>query len=172
MQASEMTLMSLLTRWLRDRHHKYSVKFHKFSVEIFLNNFLICRGHLNNDLYVLKPTNSSLYHIESNKCIKLSLTNETFLWNLRLSHIDLNKIQKLIKESLLGDLKVEPFQVCKSCLDGKMTKRAFPSKENIVKEVWELVHSDVCGPINVQVRGGYEYFSTFTMINQDIDIYT
>ena len=26
----------------------------------------------------------------------------------------------------------------------------------------ELVHTNVCGPINVQARGGYEYFITFT----------
>ena len=25
----------------------------------------------------------------------------------------------------------------------------------------QLVHSDVCGPLNVQARGGYEYFVTF-----------
>ena len=26
----------------------------------------------------------------------------------------------------------------------------------------ELIHSDVCGPISIQARGGYEYFITFT----------
>ena len=26
----------------------------------------------------------------------------------------------------------------------------------------ELVHSDVCGPLSIQARGGYEYFITFT----------
>ena len=26
----------------------------------------------------------------------------------------------------------------------------------------ELVHTDVCGPINIRARGGYEYFITFT----------
>ena len=25
----------------------------------------------------------------------------------------------------------------------------------------ELVHSDVCGPMSTQARGGYEYFITF-----------
>ena len=43
-----------------------------------------------------------------------------------------------------------------------MTKRSFSSKGNRAKEVLELVHSDVCGPINVQARGGFEYFVTFT----------
>lgn len=26
----------------------------------------------------------------------------------------------------------------------------------------ELVHIDICGPMNVHARGGYEYFITFT----------
>ena len=26
----------------------------------------------------------------------------------------------------------------------------------------ELIHSDVCGPMSIQARGGYEYFITFT----------
>ena len=26
----------------------------------------------------------------------------------------------------------------------------------------ELIHSDVCGPINIRARGGYQYFITFT----------
>ncbi|KAI3468855.1 hypothetical protein Pfo_025518, partial [Paulownia fortunei] len=38
----------------------------------------------------------------------------------------------------------------------------FTSKGLRAKEVLELVHSDVCGPISVQARGGYEYFITFT----------
>ena len=38
-----------------------------------------------------------------------------------------------------------------------MTKRPFGSKGNRVEELLELVHNDVCGPINVKERGGYEY---------------
>ena len=29
-------------------------------------------------------------------------------------------------------------------------------------EILVLVHTDVCGPFNVQARGGYLYFITFT----------
>ena len=43
-----------------------------------------------------------------------------------------------------------------------MTKRPFNAKGNRAKDLLELVHSDVCGPMSVQARGGYEYFITFT----------
>ena len=42
-----------------------------------------------------------------------------------------------------------------------MTKRPFSAKGERSKEPFQLVHSDVCGPLSVQSRGGYEYFVTF-----------
>ena len=43
-----------------------------------------------------------------------------------------------------------------------MTKRPFSAKGVRATVPLELVHKDVYGPINVQARGGYEYFITFT----------
>ena len=43
-----------------------------------------------------------------------------------------------------------------------MTKRPFNAKGYKVKDLLELVHLDVCGPMSIQARGGYEYFITFT----------
>ena len=49
-------------------------------------------------------------------------------------------------------------EVCESCLKGKMIKRPFPEKGNRTNALFELVHTDVCGPINIRARGGYDYF--------------
>ena len=54
------------------------------------------------------------------------------------------------------------FPVCESRLEGKMTKRPFNAKDRRAQDLLELVHLDVCGPMSTQVRGGYEYFITFT----------
>ena len=54
--------------------------------------------------------------------------NHTYLWHLHLGHIDLNKIQRLVKEGPSSHLKVELFQTCQSCLKEKMTKIPFSSK--------------------------------------------
>ena len=62
---------------------------------------------------------------------------------------------------LLKELRVTPLPTCKLCLEGKMTKRSFPSKGQRDNDLLELIHSDICGPFNVQARGGYEYFVTF-----------
>ena len=52
-------------------------------------------------------------------------------------------------------------EVYESCLERKMTKRPFPTKGNRTNALLELVHTDVCGPINIRETGGYEYFITF-----------
>ena len=52
--------------------------------------------------------------------------------------------------------------MCESCLKGKMTKRPFKAKGYRATKPLELVHTNVCGPMRVQARGGYEYFFTFT----------
>ena len=42
-----------------------------------------------------------------------------------------------------------------------MTKRSFPGKDLRAKTSLELVRSNLCGPMNVKARGGYEYFISF-----------
>ena len=56
----------------------------------------------------------------------------------------------------------DEFPVCESCLEGKMTKWHFNAKGRRAQELLELVHTDVCGPMSTQAKGGYEYFITFT----------
>ena len=87
--------------------------------------------------------------------------NQTYLWHLRLVHINLKRISRLVQNGPLGSLELEALPVCESCLEGKMTRQAFTTKGYRVKEQLELVHSDLCGPMTIQARGGFEYFITF-----------
>ena len=60
---------------------------------------------------------------------KVSSGRETYLWHLRLDHINLDRINRLTKDGPLRKLKVGSLPFCESCLDGKMTKRSFLLKE-------------------------------------------
>ena len=94
--------------------------------------------------------------------IKIDSIDQTYRCHLRLGHIGLERNKRLVKEGPLESLQVGSLPTCESCLEGKMTKRPFNAKGNRATECLELIHSDVCGPFNVQARGGYEYFVTFT----------
>ncbi|KAK8500241.1 hypothetical protein V6N12_041483 [Hibiscus sabdariffa] len=43
-----------------------------------------------------------------------------------------------------------------------MTKAPFSGKGERASDLLGLIHSDVCGPMNTQARGGFKYFITFT----------
>ena len=98
---------------------------------------------------------------KSNKRQKLSNDNKTYLWHLRLGHISLDRINRLTKDGPLKDLSVGSLPVCKSYLEGKMTKRPFTTKGLRAEEPLGLIHSNVCRPFAMQARGGYEYYVTF-----------
>ncbi|KAK8680628.1 hypothetical protein V6N13_109568 [Hibiscus sabdariffa] len=44
----------------------------------------------------------------------------------------------------------------------KMTKAPFSGKGERASDLLGLIHSDVCGPMYTQARGGFQYFITFT----------
>lgn len=68
----------------------------------------------------------------------------------------------MARDDPFNTLKVEPLSSCVSYLKGKMNKKSFSIKRYKVKEVLELVYCDVYGLMSPLVRGGYEYFITFT----------
>src|ERR1700722_9810139 len=51
--------------------------------------------------------------------------------------------------------------ICKGCALGKNIKKPFPSSSNRSKEILDLIHSDVCGPMPVKSLGGSLYYVIF-----------
>ena len=43
-----------------------------------------------------------------------------------------------------------------------MTKSPFIEKDEQASEVLDLIHSNICGPMNISAKGKYSYFITFT----------
>ncbi|GFQ00322.1 retrovirus-related pol polyprotein from transposon tnt 1-94 [Phtheirospermum japonicum] len=109
----------------------YSVSFDG-KVVIFSGKYFIFSGTLDGQLYILKPVfdtaqkqllNTSI--INSNKRKEPSKLNQNYLWHLRLGHINLKRIQRLVNDGPLSSFVLESFPLCESCFEGKMTKRTF-----------------------------------------------
>ena len=64
--------------------------------------------------------------------------------------------------SLQESLDYESFDACEPCLVGKMTKTPFSGTMEQATDLLEIIHTDVCGLISVEARGGYHYFLIFT----------
>ena len=72
------------------------------------------------------------------------------------------RISRLEKIELLSPLIFESYSVCESCLQRKMTKLPFMRHGKRTIELLALVHSDVCSPFDVPVKGDFVYFIIFT----------
>ena len=84
------------------------------------------------DLYIINSIFPKVQLNELNNTNRLpcmrkepSKLNQTYIWHLRLGHIYLNRISRLVKDGHLGSLEVKELPVCKSCLEGKITKWSF-----------------------------------------------
>ncbi|PNX85643.1 copia-type polyprotein [Trifolium pratense] len=68
------------------------------------------------------------------------------------------------KEMVTGLPKLkEPNEECSNCMKGKQQKQTVPKKSSWRASVkLELIHSDICGPINPESNGKKRYFITFT----------
>ena len=101
---------------------------------------LICSSNIVDGLYIITPNKHELYnskldnnlHVKSLKR-KFPSTTNAYLWHLRLGHINSNRIQRLVKHGHLEPLDFNEFPICKSYLEGKMTKRPFNAKGHKAK---------------------------------------
>ena len=80
-------------------------------------------------------------------------------WHARLGHIGRDRMTRLAIKSLLGSLTKVDLQLCEPCLAGKAYTKPFGTTKRAAQPI-ELVHSDICGPMNKKARHGASYFST------------
>ena len=92
--------------------------------------------------------------------------NSLSLWHQRFGHLNLSDLKKLASENMVEGISIDAKALeepCEGCALGKQARYPFPKKsESKTKELLELIHSDVCGPMNIASVGGSLYFVSFT----------
>ncbi len=87
------------------------------------------------------------------------------LWHRRLGHVNAEALMKMSREGLVNGLNLKAgskLEFCSGCALGKQTRQSFPKNEATrAKQLLEIVHSDVCGPMPEQSLGGKRYFVSF-----------
>ena len=123
----------------------------------------IFNGHTPNEngLLNLDHSDTHIHNIDAKRC-KVDNYSATYLWHCCLGHIGLKRMKKRHADGLLESLDHESFDTCEPCLMGKMTKNPFSETMERANDLLEIIHTDVCGPMSVEARGGYRYVLTFT----------
>jgi len=103
------------------------------------------------------------------QALTLSAMTTVDIWHQRFGHINFNDLLLLQKRGMVeGLLVLKPFHIdCDACALGKLHSDEFPMNANRRRrDILELVHTYLCGPMQTRLLGGTYYFLLF------IDDYT
>ena len=141
----------------------YSFKSENNGCSIYMSDMFYGHAPLVNGLFLMNLDRDVTHiHSVSTKRCKVDNDSHTYLWHCRLGHIGVKRMKKLHTDGLLESLDFESFDTCEPCLMGKMTKTPFSGIMERATDLLEIIHTDVCGPMNVEARGGYRYVLTLT----------
>jgi hypothetical protein len=127
-----------------------------------LDDVIFGHGSIYESLFkidLFESSTSSIFVIDCNMTINSST------WHAQLEHIGKDRMTRLAREGLLGPLAKVDLPICEPCLIGKACKKPFGKAVRGTQPL-ELIHSDICRPMNVKARHSASYFLTF------IDDYT
>ena len=86
-------------------------------------------------------------------------------WHRRFGHLGMDKVKLMHHKEIVCNMKCTKGVInrdCEACIQGKITRKPFlKGGNNQTREVLELIHSDVCGPMPVESLAGSKYFVTF-----------
>ena len=86
------------------------------------------------------------------------------IWHKRFGHLGVGSLQRLAREKFADGFDFDASQklkFCETCPLGKQHRTKFPSSSTRADEPFDLVHSDLCGKVNVKSESGAEYFLSF-----------
>lgn len=142
------------------------VHFANNTVTFSHNNVIIMEGRRSGKeaLYHLNIKASEGYR-RTERVLKGVEVEPLSLWHLRFGHLNSQSLLKMASMGSVKGLGLFKDQLhsaqCHGCLQGKMCRTTFPSKRTKTRCVGELIHSDVCGPMQVTTPIGERYYVVF-----------
>lgn len=129
----------------------FNLNFNRSGLRITQDNIFYGFGH-RYDGFILLDCNPSTYNYYVDRCVMACNSSnndvDVIIWHARLCHIGQNQMNKLAKE-----------ESNENCLAGKITRKPF-GKAKRADFPLQLIHSDICGPMNMKARSGALYFVT------------
>ncbi|CAA7049764.1 unnamed protein product [Microthlaspi erraticum] len=98
------------------------------------------------------------------EAMNASKQQEMEIWHKRLGHVRNGRLQQMQDKYLVKGLP--KFQVtkevCEACNLGKQSRKSFPKKSQTKTQAkLEIVHTDLCGPMQHKYLEGSRYFLLF-----------
>lgn len=108
---------------------------------------------------VSKPTANALVSSD------VSSMSKSYLWHLRLGHIDHGGLDMIVKNKLGVGIDIgsdSKWELCDGCAISKQTRSTFQDSTTARSTgLLDVVYSDVCGPMQSTTFSGKRFFVTF-----------
>ncbi|KAJ4817458.1 polyprotein [Rhynchospora pubera] len=116
---------------------------------------------------VVEMATNKLFPLEissvEEKVMTTKLSNPSEIWHLRYGHLNVNGLKLLSqKQMVFGLPEIKEIGLCEGCAYGKQSRLPFPKDHAMrASQVLEIVHTDLCGPMETESFGGSKYFLLF-----------
>lgn len=139
----------------------FKVCFGSNKCDIRLKNELIATAYVSGDLYKVQEELDQVYAVHEKSLDRLKEEFCIHEWHKKLAHRNLNDIKKMRQYGLVIK-ECDCSDICEFCIRGKMSRKPFPKKaSDSTNAAFDIVVSDVCGPMQEESIGGSRYFVTF-----------
>ncbi|GMJ02182.1 hypothetical protein HRI_003887400 [Hibiscus trionum] len=139
----------------------YCLVFEDFSCTVFTDktkkNLLLQVPMSRNNMFPV------VIHDEK-KALAATLEDDNWLWHHRYGHLNFTSLSLLSNQKLVDGLPaIRPIDaLCESCVVGKQHRDTFPKSSNMrASKIAELIHADVCGPMQTPSLNNNRYFVVF-----------
>lgn len=125
-----------------------------------------CKVLKDGHVVVVGERNGCLYQLKQPEAAAVAATHREdcqHSWHRRLGHRDPKALKRIVDEKMGTDLTMVDCgirSVCTICSEAKMNRAPFPPSESRADAVLDLVHTDLCGPIDVPTPRGNRYVMT------------
>jgi transposase InsO family protein len=158
---------------------KFQVTFQKYDARIERNGVSIRAPKCSSGLWRLmsnaleapaEPVSAKPRHAPALSA-KVPDSEMVDLWHRRFAHLSLGNLKRLVLEGMVKGIELSAAQLreaeaagqsCEACIMGKSHRAPFPGSESVTTRPLELLHLDVCGPLDVTSTKGHRYFVTLT----------
>lgn len=128
------------------------LEFHQGGCDIRdVNGETVATAKIVNGMYRLEVASSST--VSRSFAVKQDCT--AMLWHKRLGHTGFDSLRRINSSWISNGSS------CETCILGKHSRQPFGDSATVTKSVLEIVHSDVCGPMQVASLQSSRYFVTF-----------
>lgn len=114
-----------------------------------------------NVLVATASLSNGVYKLDIPTCLLAAAVESPEVWHRRLGHVNsqnLNKMQTAV-EGVVFDNKASISKMnCVVCCEGKQSRLPFAHEGNRSTELLNVVHCDICGPMERSSLGGSRYF--------------